>query len=575
MKKFTYALIFLISFFKLNAQGNIYELGDTGPAGGIIFYDKGDWTDDWRYLEVWTSDESDRNYGCHFEHATTDAIGGGYLNSKEMSDSCNDYNKSFYMVTHGGKRGWHIPNKDESDELYDFKSNYSNIDLNLSSDWYWTSSDKRDEYAYARQIHYGNGSTRVEGMQYSHSVRLIRQVTVDDVQERTNKSLHLDGNTFYTISNTAIYQAINANYYRSIGFWIYPKESGDIMAMYENHNSTDSDFLIRYNGTDNKIEFIGDGTSANGNYTASFGDLPENQWYHVYMVINNGSADYDDYSGSDIGTLYAWVNGVRQTFSENNTNKIGVSISNNTSYLPIYVGGFENTVSSFEGYIDDLAIWGQIGTNRGLSTSEVNSIYNYPPIENQHRLNTGFDFNSNDSTTINDISYFDYNLVGSQSFTLNSEVPYSYDYKPLNLGFDYSDFVYNEFIQVTQDLGDSFLVGSINVFDPNSDSSEITLSLDETYGDVDDFNMVGNNLYFNESPPAVAYSIRVVATDAQSNSFEKILQINVTEPTNYAPVAIAQTDVAATEQTEVTITLAGTDPDETDSSNTNYKYITV
>ena len=159
MKKFTYALIFLISFFKLNAQGNIYELGDTGPAGGIIFYDKGDWTDDWRYLEVWTSDESDRNYGCHFEHATTDAIGGGYLNSKEMSDSCNDYNKSFYMVTHGGKRGWHIPNKDESDELYDFKSNYSNIDLNLSSDWYWTSSDKRDEYAYARQIHYGNGST--------------------------------------------------------------------------------------------------------------------------------------------------------------------------------------------------------------------------------------------------------------------------------------------------------------------------------------------------------------------------------------------------------------------------------
>ena len=249
MQKFTYTLIFLISFFKLTAQGNIYELGDTGPAGGIIFYDKGDWTDDWRYLEVWTSDESDRNYGCHFEHATTDTIGGGYLNSKEMSDSCNDYNKSFYMIAHGDKRGWHIPNKDESDELYDFKSNYSNIDLNLSSDWYWTSSDKRDEYAYARQIHYGNGSTRVEGMQYSHSVRLIRQVTVDDVQERTNKSLHLDGNTFYTISNTAIYQAISTGYLRSIGFWVYPKESGVIMAMYENHNPTDSDFLISYDGT--------------------------------------------------------------------------------------------------------------------------------------------------------------------------------------------------------------------------------------------------------------------------------------------------------------------------------------
>ncbi|MDA9125076.1 FG-GAP-like repeat-containing protein, partial [Flavobacteriaceae bacterium] len=449
--------------------------------------------------------------------------------SKEMSDSCNDYNKSFYMVAHGGKRGWHIPNKDESDELYDFKLNYSSIiNLNLQSSWYWTSSDKRDVYAYARQINYGDGTTRVEGMQYSHSVRLIRQVTVDDVQERINKSLHLDGNTFYTISPTDTYQAISENYYRSIGFWIYPEESGDIMAMYENFDSTNSDFLIRYNGTTNKLEFLGDGTSANGNYFASFGDLPENQWHHVYMVVNNGSADFDDYSGADIGTLYAWVNGVRQTFSENSSNKIGVSVSNNTSYLPIYVGGFENAVSNFEGYIDDLAIWGQIGTNRGLSTSEVNSIYSIPPIENQNRLNTGFDFNSNDSTTINDISYFDYNLVGSQSFTLNSEVPYNYDYKPLNLGFDYSGFVYNEFIQLS--VGESLLVGSINVFDPNSDSSEITFSLDDSWGgDVDDFNLVGNNLYFNESPENVAFAIKVIATDAQSNSFEKILQINVIE----------------------------------------------
>ncbi|MDA8938108.1 FG-GAP-like repeat-containing protein, partial [Flavobacteriaceae bacterium] len=524
-----FILFFLTFYFQLHSQGTVYELGDTGPAGGVIFYDKGDWIDDWRYLEVWTTDESDRNYGCHFEHATTDAIGGGYLNSKEMSDYCNDYNKSFYMVAHGGKRGWHIPNKDESDELYDFKLNYSSIiNLNLQSSWYWTSSDKRDVYAYARQINYGDGTTRVEGMQYSHSVRLIRQVTVDDVQERINKSLHLDGNTFYTISPTDVYQAISENYYRSIGFWIYPEESGDIMAMYENFDSTNSDFLIRYNGTTNKLEFLGDGTSANGNYFASFGDLPENQWHHVYMVVNNGSADYDDYSGADIGTLYAWVNGVRQTFSENSSNKIGVSVSNNTSYLPIYVGGFENAVSSFEGYIDDLAIWGQIGTVRGMSTSEVNSIYSIPPIENQNRLNTGFDFNSNDSTTINDISYFDYNLVGSQSFTLNSEVPYNYDYKPLNLGFDYSGFVYNEFIQLS--VGESLLVGSINVFDPNSDSSEITFSLDDSWGgDVDDFNLVGNNLYFNESPENVAFAIKVIATDAQSNSFEKILQINVIE----------------------------------------------
>ena len=60
-------VFFLTFYFQLHSQGTVYELGDTGPAGGIIFYDKGDWTDDWRYLEVWTSDESSRMFGCHFD----------------------------------------------------------------------------------------------------------------------------------------------------------------------------------------------------------------------------------------------------------------------------------------------------------------------------------------------------------------------------------------------------------------------------------------------------------------------------------------------------------------------------
>jgi hypothetical protein len=534
MKKFTFLLIFLISFLKLNAQGNIYELGDTGPAGGIIFYDKGDWTDDWRYLEVWTSDESSRMFGCHFDKTTSNVIGGGYLNSKAMVDYCNEYNRSFYMKSHGGKRGWHIANESESIELYNFKSNYTDIDLNLQSDWYWTSHDNSPLYAYSRNIHYGNGNRSNENSMSVHRIRLIRQVSLDDVQERTNKSLDLDGNTFFTINTTSTSHAINTGYLRSIGFWVYPKESGVIMAMYENHNPTDSDFLISYDGTDNQIDFVGDGQTVNGINTASFGDVQENQWSHVYMVVNNNNENLDDHTEDNIGTLYAWVNGVRQTFTQNSSNKIEVSISQNSAYKPIYVGGFQNAVSDFQGYIDDLAIWGQIGTDRGMSESEVNSIYSYPPIEQQNRLNTGFDFNTNDSTTIFTLNptVDDTNLIGSQSFTLNSEVPYNYDYKPLNLGFDYSDFTYNELIEVRENIDESLLVSSINVFDPNSDSSEITLALDDSWGDIADFNLVGNNLYFNNAPEGLAsqtLSIKVIATDAQSNSFEKILKITVTE----------------------------------------------
>ena len=33
-----------------------YTIGDTGPAGGIIFYDKGNKTDGWRYLEAAPAD---------------------------------------------------------------------------------------------------------------------------------------------------------------------------------------------------------------------------------------------------------------------------------------------------------------------------------------------------------------------------------------------------------------------------------------------------------------------------------------------------------------------------------------
>lgn len=520
-------ILFMIVSSYCFSQGEIYKLGDYGPAGGIIFYDKGNWDDDWRYLEVWTSDESDRNYGCHFDHDTSDEIGGGYLNSRYMSDSCNNYNQSYYMISHGGKRGWHIPSRYESDSLYDFKINFSEIDLNFQNKWYWTSSD-RDYYAYAWQKHFGNGNTRSEGMQYSFPVRLIRQVTINDVQERTNKSLHLDGENFFTVSPTAIYQAINQNSYkRSIGFWIYPQESGVITSMYENDNSNDSDFLIRYNGDTDQIEFIGDGrTPISGYNTAEFGNLPENQWYHVYMVINNGNdGTFDLYTDGERGTLYAWVNGVRQDF-QNGNNTIDVSITTNVNYLPLYLGGFQGSVSTFKGYIDDFTIWGEITTTRGLSTNEVNSVFTYPPIQDQNRMNTAFDFNVKNSNIIDDISYRDYTLESNQYFELSDEVPYNYDYKPLNLGFDYQNFIYNNEIQVDNS---SLLVGEISVFDPNTDSSEITLSIDEDYGDIADFNLDGSTLYFNEGFNLVGnYVIKVIANDG-NNQLIKELRITVNE----------------------------------------------
>lgn len=40
-----------------------YAIGDTGPAGGIVFYDKGEVTDGWRYLEAAPAEKSLKRSG--------------------------------------------------------------------------------------------------------------------------------------------------------------------------------------------------------------------------------------------------------------------------------------------------------------------------------------------------------------------------------------------------------------------------------------------------------------------------------------------------------------------------------
>jgi hypothetical protein len=45
------ALVFLFTV-GVSAGAQTYKVGDQGPAGGLIFYDKGNDTDGWRYLEA-------------------------------------------------------------------------------------------------------------------------------------------------------------------------------------------------------------------------------------------------------------------------------------------------------------------------------------------------------------------------------------------------------------------------------------------------------------------------------------------------------------------------------------------
>jgi uncharacterized repeat protein (TIGR02543 family) len=105
----------------------VYEIGDTGPAGGIIFYKKTKASDGWQYLEVAPAEKKFSNimWGAYDQDVTgtQTEMGTGkentrliveYLGTSESGTAaqlCND-------LTFGGYTDWFLPSADELDSIY-------------------------------------------------------------------------------------------------------------------------------------------------------------------------------------------------------------------------------------------------------------------------------------------------------------------------------------------------------------------------------------------------------------------------------------------------------------------------
>lgn len=160
---------FILSSGYITFDYSLYSIGDIGPAGGWIFYDKGNHSGGWRYLEM----APDNVGGPHLQwgtnnHTVTEAdgieIGTGQQNTLDIiegdslvnnaANSCANYTSEKDGVLYSD---WYLPSKDELSELYDqlYVLLTNKPAANLYGALYWSSTEKDDSYAWIQYFHDG------------------------------------------------------------------------------------------------------------------------------------------------------------------------------------------------------------------------------------------------------------------------------------------------------------------------------------------------------------------------------------------------------------------------------------
>jgi hypothetical protein len=136
-----------------------YAIGDTGPAGGLIFYENPNHaTDGWRYLEAALYDQSSgAKWGCFrkaIAGARGTAVGTGRQNTLDMLAACSEPGTAADLCANlslNGIRGWFLPSRDELALMYrnlkaagagDFRD--GGVADNFT---YWTSSQQTADMA--------------------------------------------------------------------------------------------------------------------------------------------------------------------------------------------------------------------------------------------------------------------------------------------------------------------------------------------------------------------------------------------------------------------------------------------
>jgi hypothetical protein len=170
-------------------QSPVYKVGDTGPAGGIVFFDMGFTVDGWRYLEAAPQDfPGGLQWGTNGENVggTQTSLGSGKRNTELIISALKSSGETVKAAqvanaaNYNDYNDWFLPSKDELDLLY---KNLKQKGLgNFQNNIYWSSSEQNNAWNWTALPwfqDFRDGGQRYSGLPSgkndTYLVRAIRQ----------------------------------------------------------------------------------------------------------------------------------------------------------------------------------------------------------------------------------------------------------------------------------------------------------------------------------------------------------------------------------------------------------------
>jgi hypothetical protein len=155
-------------------------IGQKGPAGGIIFYDKGDSSGDWQYLEAAPRDVGKAEWGAfNIDISGTDTgVGTGKRNTElivAMLDQLGETGKAAQLCdtyVYGDHSDWFLPSMEELILLYQNIA-HKRLGNFKVQEFYWSSSQISDYAASYKRLLY-DGWEAYNRKTFVFSVRPIR-----------------------------------------------------------------------------------------------------------------------------------------------------------------------------------------------------------------------------------------------------------------------------------------------------------------------------------------------------------------------------------------------------------------